>query len=126
MIVKLAYWKKEGISKLMRTDVEVWVNFITKHLQSLVRYIKCCRLGDIFKRVARQWLSVSCEKGRNRLRTFDEPTACFLTGADVVLFCVRADFSNDEVCMSFSGENGVRSILLNGKVQLPVLQVQLA
>ena len=73
-----------------------------------------------------QWLSVSCEKGRNRLGTFDEPTACFLTGADVVLFCVRADFSNDEVCMSFSGENGVRSILLNGKVQLPVLQVQLA
>ena len=40
----------------------------------------------------------------------------------MVLFCVKADFSGDEVCLSFAGDNGVRSVLLNGTTQCPVVQ----
>ena len=43
----------------------------------------------------------------------------------MVLFCVRADFNGDEVCLSFGGDNGVRTILLNGSIQYPLVQVRL-
>ncbi|RMX55408.1 hypothetical protein pdam_00010143 [Pocillopora damicornis] len=43
-------------------------------------------------------------------------------GTKVVLFCVKADFYGDEVCLSFCGDNGVRSILLNSSIQYPLVQ----
>lgn len=49
----------------------------------------------------------------------------FFSGTKVVLFCVRADFNGDEVCLSFGGDNGVRTILLNGSIQYPLVQVRL-
>ena len=42
----------------------------------------------------------------------------------MVLFCVKADFSGDEVCLSFCGDNGVRSVLLNASIQYPLVQVR--
>lgn len=45
-------------------------------------------------------------------------------GAKVVLFCVKADFNGDEVCLSFCGDNGVRSVLLNASIQYPLVQVR--
>ena len=45
------------------------------------------------------------------------------SGSKVVLFCVRADFNGDEVCLSFGGDNGVRSILFNSSIQYPLVQV---
>lgn len=41
----------------------------------------------------------------------------------MVLFCVKADFNGDEVCLSFCGDNGVRSVLLNASIQYPLVQV---
>ena len=49
----------------------------------------------------------------------------FFSGTKVVLFCVRADFNGDEVCLSFGGDNGVRTILLNDSIQYPLVQVRL-
>ena len=49
----------------------------------------------------------------------------FFSGTKVVLFCVRADFNGDEVCLSFSCDNGVRTILLNDSIQYPLVQVRL-
>ena len=43
----------------------------------------------------------------------------------MILFCVRADFNGDEVCLSFGGDNGVRTILLNDSIQYPLVQVHL-
>ena len=43
----------------------------------------------------------------------------------MILFCVRADFNGDEVCLSFGGDNGVRTILLNDSIQYPLVQVSL-
>ncbi|XP_078375121.1 uncharacterized protein LOC144658557 isoform X2 [Oculina patagonica] len=43
-------------------------------------------------------------------------------GTKVVLFCVKADFNGDEVCLSFGGDNGVRSVLLNASIQYPLVQ----
>ena len=43
----------------------------------------------------------------------------------MVLFCVRADFNGDEVCLSFGVDNGVRTILLNDSIQYPLVQVRL-
>ena len=43
----------------------------------------------------------------------------------MVLFCVRADFNGDEVCLSFGCDNGVRTILLNDSIQYPLVQVRL-
>lgn len=40
----------------------------------------------------------------------------------VALFCVRADFNGDEVCLSFGGDNGVRSVLFNDSIQYPLVQ----
>ena len=40
-----------------------------------------------------------------------------------MLFCVKADFLDDEVSLSFSGDNGVRSVILNGVIQYPLVQV---
>ncbi len=42
----------------------------------------------------------------------------------MVLFCVKADFNGDEVCLSFGGDNGVRSVLLNASIQYPLVQVR--
>ena len=42
----------------------------------------------------------------------------------MVLFCVKADFNGDEVCLSFCGDNGVRSVLLNASIQYPLVQVR--
>ena len=42
----------------------------------------------------------------------------------MVLFCVRADFNGDEVCLSFGGDNGVRTVVLNGSIQYPLVQVR--
>ena len=47
-----------------------------------------------------------------------------LSGTKVVLFCVKADFNGDEVCLSFCGDNGVRSVLLNASIQYPLVQVR--
>ena len=41
----------------------------------------------------------------------------------MVLFCVKAVFNGDEVCLSFCGDNGVRSVLLNASIQYPLVQV---
>ena len=49
----------------------------------------------------------------------------FFSGTRVVLFCVRADFNGDEVCLSFGGDNGVRTILLYDSIQYPLVQVRL-
>lgn len=46
------------------------------------------------------------------------------SGTKVVLFCVRADFNGDEVCLSFCGDNGIRSVLLNASIQYPLVQVK--
>lgn len=43
-------------------------------------------------------------------------------GTKVVLFCVKAVFNGDEVCLSFCGDNGVRSVLLNDSIQYPLVQ----
>lgn len=43
-------------------------------------------------------------------------------GTKVVLFCVKTDFYGGEVCLSFCGDNGVRSILLNSSIQYPLVQ----
>ena len=43
----------------------------------------------------------------------------------MVLFCVKVDFNGDEACFSFSGDNGVRSVLLNASIQYPLVQVRL-
>lgn len=43
-------------------------------------------------------------------------------GTKVVLFCVKAVFNGDEVCLSFCGDNGVRSVLLNASIQYPLVQ----
>lgn len=42
----------------------------------------------------------------------------------MVLFCVKADFNGDEVCLSFCGDNGVRSVLLNASILYPLVQVR--
>ena len=42
----------------------------------------------------------------------------------MVLFCVKAVFNGDEVCLSFCGDNGVRSVLLNASIQYPLVQVR--
>ena len=47
-----------------------------------------------------------------------------LLGTKVVLFCVKAVFNGDEVCLSFCGDNGVRSVLLNASIQYPLVQVR--
>lgn len=47
-----------------------------------------------------------------------------ILGTKVVLFCVKADFNGDEVCLSFCGDNGVRSVLLNAGIQYPLVQVR--
>lgn len=46
-----------------------------------------------------------------------------LSGSKVVLFCVRADFNKDEVCLSFGSDNGVRGVLFNDSIQYPLVQV---
>jgi len=43
-------------------------------------------------------------------------------GSKVVLFCVRADFNKDEVCLSFGSDNGVRGVLFNDSIQYPLVQ----
>ncbi len=48
---------------------------------------------------------------------------CFL-GKTILLFCLRAVFSRSgQVDLSFSKDNGVHTVLLNGSLQSPVLSV---
>lgn len=50
-------------------------------------------------------------------------TFIVFSGSKVVLFCVRADFNKDEVCLSFGSDNGVRGVLFNDSIQYPLVQV---
>lgn len=44
--------------------------------------------------------------------------------ADVILFCIKANFTDDSMSLLFGEDNGVRGVLLNGKSQIPLLQVR--
>ncbi|KAK3735607.1 hypothetical protein QZH41_013711, partial [Actinostola sp. cb2023] len=43
------------------------------------------------------------------------------TSKDVVLFCIKASFTDDVMSLLFGEDNGVRGVLLNNKSQIPLL-----
>ena len=46
--------------------------------------------------------------------------------ADVMLFCIKANFTEDAMLLLFGEDNGVRGVLLNAKSQIPLLRVSRA
>ncbi|EDO38333.1 predicted protein [Nematostella vectensis] len=52
---------------------------------------------------------------------FDFSPGRYTQETEIVVFCIKADFKDDRLLLTFSGDNGVRSVHLNGVNQLPIL-----